>query len=89
MSAEPHEHRIKRLKMRSMRRGIKEMDLILPPYADVHLPTMDDAELSLYEQMLNESDHDLYQWVTRQVAPPEIYGEFIRQIQEGLERKTV
>ena len=29
MTEESHEHRLKRLKMRSMRRGIKEMDLIL------------------------------------------------------------
>ncbi|MBQ0765499.1 MAG: succinate dehydrogenase assembly factor 2, partial [Sulfitobacter litoralis] len=30
--AELHEHKVKRLHMRSMRRGIKEMDLILPSY---------------------------------------------------------
>ena len=57
------------------------MDLILPPYAEAYLPDMDDAELSLYEQMLNESDHDLYQWVTGQVAPPETYATFVSQIQ--------
>jgi antitoxin CptB len=89
MTAEIHEHRIKRLKMRSMRRGIKEMDLILPPFADRHLPDMDDADLTLYEQMLNESDHDLYQWVTGQAAPPEIYARFVALIQSGLAPKSV
>jgi len=84
MNIEIHEHRIKRLKMRSMRRGIKEMDLILPPFADLHLPQMDDAELSLYEKMLNESDHDLYQWVTGQSAPPTQYADFVGKIQDGL-----
>jgi len=89
MTAEIHEHRIKRLKMRSMRRGIKEMDLILPPFADRHLPDMDDAQLTLYEIMLNESDHDLYQWVTGQVAPPNQYADFIGKIQDGLRPASV
>ena len=65
------EHRIKRLRMRSMRRGIKEMDLILGGYADEELATMDEDELALFEAMLGENDHDLYSWVTGQVeAPP-------------------
>ena len=35
--SEPRDTRLKRLRMRSMRRGIKEMDLILTTYADRHL----------------------------------------------------
>lgn len=77
---EPHEHRVKRLKMRSMRRGIKEMDLILQRFAEGHLDTMDDVMLSLYDNLLNENDHDLYQWVTQQSAPPSDYSELIAAI---------
>ena len=59
------------MRMRSMRRGIKEMDLILSAFADAHLEAMTDAELDLYDLMLNENDQDLYQWVTgQQPAPP-------------------
>jgi len=78
--AEQHEHRIKRLKMRSMRRGIKEMDLILQRFAEAHLGTMDDAGLTTYDAMLSENDHDLYQWVTRQEAPPETYARLVEDI---------
>lgn len=81
---EPHEHRLKRLKMRSMRRGIKEMDLILQRFAEAHLGAMDDAGLALYDAMLSENDHDLYQWVTGQVAPPEQYGGLIDEIISSL-----
>lgn len=77
---ELHEHRIKRLKMRSMRRGIKEMDIILERFAQGNLTSMSDADLSLYDAMLNENDHDLYQWVTRQVDPPEAYSGLIDSI---------
>ncbi|MBM2292422.1 succinate dehydrogenase assembly factor 2 [Sulfitobacter pseudonitzschiae] len=78
--SERHEHRLKRLKMRSMRRGIKEMDLILSAYADDTLHTMDDAALTLYDDMLNENDQDLYQWVTGQVAAPERFAGLIARI---------
>jgi len=79
--AETTEHRVKRLYMRSIRRGIKEMDLILSAYASDRLAGMDDAGLTLYDAMLNESDHDLYQWITGQVATPDPYGALIADIQ--------
>jgi antitoxin CptB len=68
---ETHENRLKRLKMRSMRRGIKEMDIILSRYADTYLAKMDAPALDLYEQLLNENDQDLYQWVSGQAQAPE------------------
>ena len=42
---ELHDHKIKRLKMRSMRRGIKEMDLILSHFAQAALDQMTEEEL--------------------------------------------
>lgn len=77
---ETAEARIKRLKMRSMRRGIKEMDLILSAYADRTLPGMHDAALELYDALLSENDQDLYQWVTGQSAPPDRYEALIAEI---------
>jgi len=74
------EHRIKRLAMRSMRRGIKEMDLILSAYATEHLALMDEASITLYDELLNENDQDLYQWVTGQVAPPAKFTQMIAEI---------
>ncbi len=62
------EARFKRLRMRSWRRGIKEMDLILGPWADAAVTGLDDAALDLFEAMLNENDHDLYQWVTARIG---------------------
>ena len=59
---------LKRLRMRSWRRGIKEMDLILGPWADEKLATLDQEERTLYEAFLSENDHDLYQWVTSRIG---------------------
>lgn len=80
MIPETPEHRIKRLAMRSMRRGIKEMDLILPAFASVALSRMEEADLALYDQLLDENDHDLYAWINGQVAAPAPFGGLIRQI---------
>ncbi|WP_424984579.1 succinate dehydrogenase assembly factor 2 [Microbulbifer sp. S227A] len=77
---EPRENRIKRLKMRSMRRGIKEMDLILSAYADSNLAAMTAAQLDLYDALLEENDQDLYQWVTGQAVTPPPFADLVGEI---------
>ena len=75
---ETREARLKRMKIRSWRRGIKEMDLILGPYADAELADRDDAALDLFDALLLENDHDLYQWVSGQTVAPERFSDLIR-----------
>jgi antitoxin CptB len=83
---EPRDVRIKRLAMRSMRRGIKEMDLILHAYATDRLRGMDDDALTLYDDFLDESDHDLYQWVTGQFAPKAGFEALVVDIQDHISK---
>lgn len=69
---ESAEARLKRMRMRSWRRGTKEMDLILGPWADEQLGTLDAATLELYDALLEENDQDLYPWVSgAQPCPPQ------------------
>jgi antitoxin CptB len=67
---ETAEHRLKRMAMRSWRRGTKEMDLILGPFADARLATLDAADLDLYELLLEENDQDLIGYVLGQTPSP-------------------
>lgn len=60
---EPRETRLKRLKIRSWRRGTREMDLILGPFADAELRRFGEGELGAYEALLEVNDQDLYSWV--------------------------
>ncbi|MCH2248752.1 MAG: succinate dehydrogenase assembly factor 2 [Cognatishimia sp.] len=83
--SETHENRLKRLQMRSMRRGIKEMDIILSRYAESHLATMDAPALDLYEALLNENDQDLYQWVSGQAEAPESLSGLISKISDHVQ----
>lgn len=64
---ETPEIRLRRLTMRSWRRGMKEMDLILGHFADDSLARLSPAELDAYEVVLSENDQDLYLWVTARV----------------------
>jgi antitoxin CptB len=80
---ESPEIRIKRLQMRSMRRGIKEMDLILSDYASRNLAAMSEAEIAHYESLLDENDQDLYQWVSGQIPAPDRFSDLIADIARG------
>lgn len=63
------EIRLKRLYFRSAHRGSKETDLILGPFAGVHLQAMSDAELNEFEAFLEEDDNDIWDWVCGKSAP--------------------
>ncbi|MEX0284574.1 MAG: succinate dehydrogenase assembly factor 2 [Paracoccaceae bacterium] len=80
--SETAEIRLKRLHMRSMRRGIKEMDILLSAYAEAHLASLSAAELDLYEALLDENDQDLLSWVTGQTAAPERFTSLITRISQ-------
>jgi antitoxin CptB len=70
----------RRLGIRSMRRGIREMDLILSAFAEVALGDMGPEALAAYDRLLSENDHDLLAWITGQLAPPMPHAALIAQI---------
>lgn len=84
---ETHEHRLKRLRMRSMRRGIKEMDLILGAFSRAELENLNAAELDLYDDLLQENDQELYAWVTAQTRVPERFAPIIDRICAGISQE--
>lgn len=80
MTNEPRDIRIKRLTMRSWRRGTKEMDMILGPFADARLADLDPQFLDQYETLLEENDQDLYIWVTKAGLRPDQYVSLLSRI---------
>lgn len=63
-----NETRLRRLRMRSWRRGMKEMDLILGPFSDGPLATLPEDQIARYEVLMGENDQDLYRWITARIA---------------------
>lgn len=72
--------RLKRLKIRSWRRGTREMDLILGAFFDANGDALSPETLDLYETMLAENDHDLYAWIARRAETPDRFSGLIEQI---------
>jgi antitoxin CptB len=79
---ETAEARLKRMKMRSWRRGTKEMDLVLGPWADVHLDGLDPARLEVFESLLAENDQDLMAWIFGQAEPPTPIAGLLAEISD-------
>jgi antitoxin CptB len=77
---ETAEARLKRMRMRSWRRGTKEMDLILGPFADAQLSALDPASLDLYDALLAENDQDLIGWMMGQTPPPARFSPLVARI---------
>jgi antitoxin CptB len=77
---EDRETKVRRLRMRSMRRGIREMDLILIAFSEAALASMTDDELALYDALLSENDHDLYLWIAGQQETPPPYAALVSRI---------
>ena len=79
MTAAPPE-RLKMLSYRAWRRGIRETDLILGPFADAWLDRLNPAQLDLFEALLEQPDQDLYAWVKGEPAPAPFEGELMAMI---------
>ncbi|WP_374428033.1 succinate dehydrogenase assembly factor 2 [Tabrizicola sp.] len=77
---ETAEARLKRMAMRSWRRGTKEMDLVLGPFADAHLAGLSEADLQTYDALLAENDQDLMTWILGQSAPPPALAPLLARI---------
>ena len=67
--------RLNRVRFRAWRRGFREADLILGPFADQHAPSMSGAELDRLEALLEQSDHDIYGWILGSLAVPEEFDD--------------
>ena len=78
--SETGEARLKRMTMRSWRRGMKEMDLILGPFAEAHLGGMSEDRLAIFDKLLEENDQDLLPWILGQNSAPAYLTEMIAEI---------
>lgn len=64
------EARIDRVRFRAWRRGFREADLILGPFADRHARAMTEGDLERFEDLLDQPDPDLYAWITGAAPVP-------------------
>jgi antitoxin CptB len=73
--------RLKKLKLRAWRRGFREADLILGPFADKYVATFSEPELDLFERLLDQPDQDVWSWILGRTPPPaEFDGEMMSRL---------
>jgi antitoxin CptB len=64
------DERRKRLLFRSWHRGTKEADLLLGSFAEANLARFSPADIACYEELLDQEDADLWDWMTGHAEPP-------------------
>ena len=77
MVSEKKEIALKRLKIRSWRRGTKEMDLILGSFVDSSLSSLGEKELAVIEALIDEEDEDIYSWIMERTNSPKEYSSIL------------
>lgn len=75
--------RRKRLIYRATHCGMKENDVLLGRFALAKLAEMADDEADQFENLMNHSDNDLYNWITgREPTPDFVDSPVLRKIKE-------
>ena len=72
--------RLKKIRIRSWRRGTKELDLMLGNFADRNLEFFSKKELDYYEMILGIDDYTLYDWLLGTLEAPKKFRPIINQI---------
>ena len=60
----------RKLLFRSWHRGMREMDLILGPFAEREIGGLTDSEIEQYERLLDIPDAEFFQFVTGESPVP-------------------
>lgn len=75
--------RRKRLIYRATHCGMKENDVLLGRFALARLAELSESETDMFENLMNHSDNDLYNWVTgREPTPAIVDSPLLQMIKE-------
>lgn len=75
--------RRKRLIYRATHCGMKENDVLLGKFALARLDALSEDEADMFENLMNHSDNDLYNWITgREPTPDFVDSPVLRMIKE-------
>jgi succinate dehydrogenase flavin-adding protein (antitoxin of CptAB toxin-antitoxin module) len=80
MTAKIDEQELKKVLYRSNYRGCKETDILIGKFATQELYNFTPDEFKLFQELLDENDWDIYNWLVGKTPPPERYQVLINQI---------
>lgn len=80
--------RRKRILYRSRHRGMQETDLLLGGFAERHLADLSNDQLARFAALLEESDNDLFNWITgKELPPPALDHDVMAMLKRFAERR--
>lgn len=65
---------------RSIYRGSKENEILLGRFVRNNINLLDSDEINLLEGLIEESDNDIFLWLTTDTEPPKVYKNLINRI---------
>lgn len=75
--------RRRRILYRAWRRGTREMDLLMGRFTDAVIADLPEAELDQFEQLIEQIDAEIFDWVIGRVpVPPEQDTALFRRLRE-------
>jgi antitoxin CptB len=75
--------RSRRLLFRCWHRGTQESDLILGPFAEGFLETLDSDQIGRFEALLDCTDPDLFDWIFGVSEPPPEHDHDVMELLRG------
>ena len=68
------------IRVRSKRRGLRELDLLIGRFVEERLEDLSDAELEHLEALLFEIDDSVFNWITGMADCPDRYFGLVAEI---------
>ena len=79
----PDQARLKRLQFRAWHRGTREADYMIGCFFDRFHAEWSEAELDLFETLIEEDDVDIMGWALQTLSvPPEYSGDLMTRMQK-------
>jgi antitoxin CptB len=72
--------RKKRLFFRCHHCGMQETDAILGGFVERHLDDLTDGQIERFETLMEESDNDLFNWISGKEKPPKVLDNDIMKM---------
>ncbi|MBM3566945.1 MAG: succinate dehydrogenase assembly factor 2 [Alphaproteobacteria bacterium] len=80
------EARLKRLLYRARHRGMQETDVLLGRFAERCLGGMSAEQLDRFEDILDQADNDLFDWITDKRNPPAAFDHDVMAMLKSFAR---
>jgi antitoxin CptB len=87
-SSEGLDERRRKVLFRAWRRGVREMDLIVGRFADVHITTLDATGLDDFERLMEAPNAELYAWVVGSERAPAGYDTAVLEKLRAFHMRT-